>query len=64
MNHPNIYRYIYWKKYIFKHLKCIFKLEKVKNTKDVNIYTYFGLKHIYAGLKYIYVGRWVKVHIS
>ena len=22
--------YIYWKKYIFKHLKCIFKLKKLK----------------------------------
>ena len=35
--HPNKHRlllYIYkdWKKYIFKHLKCIFKLKKVEKT--------------------------------
>ena len=35
-----VYIYI-WKKYIFKHLKCIFKMKKVENTIYVQIYTNF-----------------------
>jgi len=35
----SIFVYIY-KKYIFKHLKCIFKLKKVENTAYIYIYIY------------------------